>query len=115
MTTFYLDYENGDDSNNGSTWALAWKTITLGATLARIAPGDTIRIAKSPAPASLGLPLHRPQRLNFVKRRGRQTEAGIQHRQPLPQQISRERTPHSLHSTPAHKQASYRRIKRRER
>jgi hypothetical protein len=28
----------------------AWKTITSGATAARIAPGDTIRIAKSPAP-----------------------------------------------------------------
>jgi len=54
MATYYLDYENGNDSNDGSTWALAWKTITLGATLARIAPGDTIRIAKSPAPASLG-------------------------------------------------------------
>ena len=54
MTTFYLDYENGNDSNDGSTWALAWKTITTGATLARIAPGDTIRIAKSPAPTSLG-------------------------------------------------------------
>jgi len=54
MTIFYLDYENGNDSNDGSTWALAWKTITTGATLARIAPGDTIRIAKSPAPTSLG-------------------------------------------------------------
>jgi len=54
MTTFYLDYENGNDSNDGSTWALAWKTITSGATAARIAPGDTIRIAKSPAPTSLG-------------------------------------------------------------
>ena len=53
-TTFYLDYENGADANDGSTWALAWKTITSGATAARIAPGDIIRIAKSPAPASLG-------------------------------------------------------------
>jgi hypothetical protein len=25
MTTFYLDYENGNDSNDGSTWALAGK------------------------------------------------------------------------------------------
>lgn len=32
----------------------AWKTITAGPTAARIAPGDTIRIAKSPAPASIG-------------------------------------------------------------
>ena len=54
MAIFYLDYENGNDSNDGSTWALAWKTITSGATAARIAPGDVIRIAKSPAPVSLG-------------------------------------------------------------
>jgi hypothetical protein len=31
-----------------------WKTITSGATAARIAPGDTIRIAKSPAPSGKG-------------------------------------------------------------
>lgn len=51
---FYLDYENGDDANDGSDWANAWKTFTLGATAARIAPGDIIRIAKSPAPSSIG-------------------------------------------------------------
>jgi len=49
-----MDYENGNDANDGSSWALAWKTITSGATAARIAPADTIRIAKSPAPTSLG-------------------------------------------------------------
>ena len=54
MATFYLDFENGNDSNNGSTWALAWKTVANGATAARTAPGDTIRIAKSPAPVSVG-------------------------------------------------------------
>lgn len=54
MSTFYLDYENGNDSNNGSSWALAWKTFGSGATAARIAPGDIIRIAKSPAPSSIG-------------------------------------------------------------
>ncbi len=32
----------------------AWKTITSGATSARIAPGDTIREAKSPDPYSVG-------------------------------------------------------------
>lgn len=51
---FYLDYENGSDANDGSDWAHAWKTITSGATVARIAAGDVIRIAKSPAPASVG-------------------------------------------------------------
>ena len=55
MSTFYLDYENGNDANSGADWANAWKTITTGATAARIAPGDTIRIAKSPDPVSLGM------------------------------------------------------------
>jgi len=50
---FYLDYENGADVNDGSDWANAWKTITSGATAARIAPGDVIRIAKSPAPVAV--------------------------------------------------------------
>lgn len=54
MSTFYLDYENGNDSNNGSTWDLAWKTLTTGASAARIAPGDIIKIAKSPDPYSIG-------------------------------------------------------------
>ena len=40
--------------NGGMNWTDAWKTITAGATAARIAPGDTIRIAKSPAPTSIG-------------------------------------------------------------
>jgi len=55
MATFYLDYELGSDAGTGADWANAWKTITLGATAARIAPGDIIRIAKSPAPTSLGV------------------------------------------------------------
>lgn len=55
MAIFYLDYVNGNDANDGSSWALAWKTITSGATAARIAAGDIIRIAKSPDPTSLGI------------------------------------------------------------
>ena len=54
MSIFYLDYENGNDANDGSTWALAWKTFKSGATAARTAPGDTIRIAKSPDPVDTG-------------------------------------------------------------
>jgi hypothetical protein len=54
MTIFNLDPANGNDANDGSTWALAWKTITSGATAARIAPGDMIKIAKSPDPTSIG-------------------------------------------------------------
>ncbi len=55
MGTFYLDYLNGNDGNDGSDWAHAWKTITGGPTAARVAPNDTIRIAKSPDPTSLGI------------------------------------------------------------
>jgi hypothetical protein len=54
MATFYLDFENGNDANNGTTFANRWKSITSGATAARTAPGDTIRIMGSPAPTSLG-------------------------------------------------------------
>lgn len=54
MTTFYLDPLNGNNANNGSSWALAWRDFTNGASAARIAPSDIIRIAKSPDPTSLG-------------------------------------------------------------
>ncbi len=54
MTTFYCDYEGGNDANAGTSFALRWKTLTNGATAARIAPGDTIRIMASPDPTSLG-------------------------------------------------------------
>lgn len=55
MSTFFLDYEGGSDAADGTTFANRWKTLTLGATAARIAPGDTIRIMGSPAPTSLGV------------------------------------------------------------
>jgi hypothetical protein len=55
MSTFYMDFVNGDDSKDGSSWANAWKTMKDGATAARITAGDTIKIAKTPDPASLGV------------------------------------------------------------
>lgn len=55
MSTFYLDYEGGNDANDGTSFANRWKTITNGATAARIAPGDTIRLMASPDPTSLGI------------------------------------------------------------
>ncbi len=55
MATFYLDYEGGNDANDGTTFANRWKTITSGATAARIAPGDTIRVKQSPDPTSLAV------------------------------------------------------------
>lgn len=44
MTTFYLDPEDGNDANDGTTFANRWQTILSGATAARTAPGDIIRI-----------------------------------------------------------------------
>lgn len=55
MATFYLDQEGGNDANDGTSFANRWKTLTLGATAARIAAGDTIRVMGSPAPTSLGV------------------------------------------------------------
>lgn len=54
MATFYLDQDGGNDANNGTTFALRWKTITNGATAGRLAVGDTIRIMASPDPTSIG-------------------------------------------------------------
>jgi len=55
MATYYLDYDGGNDANDGTTFANRWKTWTSGATAARIAPGDTIRVMKSKDPTSLGI------------------------------------------------------------
>ena len=44
MSTFYINPAAGNDANDGLSFANAWKTITSGATEARIAPGDEIRI-----------------------------------------------------------------------
>lgn len=54
MTTFYLDFEGGNDANDGLSFANRWKTITSGATAARTAPGDVIRVMASAAATSLG-------------------------------------------------------------
>lgn len=54
MATYYIDYEGGNDANDGLSFANRWKTMTNGATAARIAPGDNIRIMASPDPTSMG-------------------------------------------------------------
>lgn len=54
MSIFYIDLVSGSDAASGADWANAWKTISGGATAARIAPGDTIRISKTPDPVSIG-------------------------------------------------------------
>lgn len=54
MTIYYMDYELGNDASSGSSWDSAWQTFTNGATAARVAPGDVIRIAKSASPTNIG-------------------------------------------------------------
>jgi len=53
MATFHIDLVNGNDANTGVDWANAWLTVTSGATAARIAPGDLIKISKTGDPVSL--------------------------------------------------------------
>jgi len=55
MANLFLDYLNGNNANAGTTFALRFKDITSGPTAARIAPGDVVRIMKSPDPTSLGV------------------------------------------------------------
>ena len=54
MATYYLDDVGGNDSNAGTTFATRWKTFNSGATSARIAAGDTIRVMASPDPTFVG-------------------------------------------------------------
>lgn len=51
-----VSWSTGHIDIGGDFTYCAWKTIsTTGAKASRIAPGDTIRVAKSPAPVSLGV------------------------------------------------------------
>lgn len=54
MAIYHIDLENGNDANNGLSWGTAWKTITNGATAARVTSGDTVKISKSSDPVSIG-------------------------------------------------------------
>ncbi len=54
MPTYYIDFEGGNDANDGLSFANRWKTFTNGATAARIAPGDAIRVMASPDPTLVG-------------------------------------------------------------
>ena len=50
MTIRYLDFEGGNDANNGTTFALRKKTLSS----ATATQGDTVRVMASPDPTSLG-------------------------------------------------------------
>jgi len=53
MATLYLDLENGNDSNDGTTFANRKKTLAGASAIAN--PGDTVRIMASTTPNSLGV------------------------------------------------------------
>lgn len=54
MATYFIDLVSGSDAAAGTSWGTAWRTFANGPTAARIAPGDEIRVSKSPDPTSLG-------------------------------------------------------------
>lgn len=51
MATYYLDYENGSDAADGTSFANRWKTLN-GATT--VTAGDEIRVMASPDPTLVG-------------------------------------------------------------
>lgn len=58
-TALWASFTGADVTGNvvpfgGSSWSDAWKTITSGVTASRVAPLDTVRLAQSPAPFSIG-------------------------------------------------------------
>lgn len=55
MSTFYLDLEGGSDAADGTTFANRWKTFENGATAARIAPGDVVRVMASLDPVTMNV------------------------------------------------------------
>lgn len=52
MATLYVDYEGGNDANNGTSYALRKKTITSASSVA--SAGDTVRVMASPAATNMG-------------------------------------------------------------
>lgn len=54
MAIFYIDPVNGNDANDGTTFANRWRTWQSGPTAARIGPGDEVRCIASPDPSLVG-------------------------------------------------------------
>jgi len=48
MATFYIDPILGNDANAGTSTGTAWKTLVNGPLAGRVAPGDLIKVKKSP-------------------------------------------------------------------
>lgn len=54
MTTFYLDFEGGNDSNDGTSFANRWQTFSGGPLKTRVTPGDVVRMMGCPPPFYIG-------------------------------------------------------------
>jgi hypothetical protein len=52
MATLYVDFENGNDANDGLSFANRKKSITSASTAS--SPGDTVRVMASQTPVSIG-------------------------------------------------------------
>lgn len=55
MAIWYVDYEGGNNGNNGTSFAQRWQTIQNATSGNGVAAGDTVRVMGSPAPTSLGV------------------------------------------------------------
>lgn len=55
MTTLYCDLEGGNDASDALSFANRAKTLTTGIAASDTAPGDTVRIMKSPDPTSCSI------------------------------------------------------------
>lgn len=53
MTIRYVDLENGNDANDGSSYALRKKTLS--SAMAALVGGDEVRVMASPDPVSMGI------------------------------------------------------------
>lgn len=54
MSDYFIDPISGNDSHAGTSIGTAWLTLQSGATTARVAAGDRVKIKKSPDPTSIG-------------------------------------------------------------
>ena len=54
MATIYVDLENGNDSNDGYSFANRKKTLASAVENATLDAGDTVRIMGSPNPTLVG-------------------------------------------------------------
>lgn len=64
MAIYYIDLYNGNDANDGTSWATAWKT-NIGKS-AILAAGDLMKVSKTPDPVSIGTALWTDKSKNII-------------------------------------------------